>query len=112
MCQHLRRRHLTPAPLTLRLQFFQPGLYLVRHRRIEQVFHDHMPPLNESNQEPVSEKGHFSAVNRLNIRIGAVSRLTLFETSGIRRNVKTNPPGVAIEAKKFGESQWSISTSA
>ena len=26
-----------------------------------------MPPLNESNQEPVSEKGHFSAVDRLNI---------------------------------------------
>src|SRR5271166_1265700 len=81
MCQHLRRRHLTPAPLTLRLQFSQPGLYLIRHRRIEQVFHDHMPPLNESNQEPVSEKVHFSAVNRLNIRIGAVSKLTLYGTA-------------------------------
>src|ERR1700733_9468977 len=80
MCQHLRRRHLTPEPLTLRFQFSQPGLYLIRHRRIEQVFHDHMPPLNESNQEPVSEKGQFSAVNRLNIRIGAGSKLTLCET--------------------------------
>ena len=40
-----------------------------------------MPPLNESNQEPVSEKGHFSAVDRLNIRIGAVSKLTLCETA-------------------------------
>ena len=39
-----------------------------------------MPPLNESNQEPVSES-HFSAVNRLNIRIGAVSKLTLYETA-------------------------------
>ena len=29
-----------------------------------------MPPLNESNQEPVSERGHFSAVNRINIPIG------------------------------------------
>src|SRR6202035_1975208 len=65
MCQHLRRRHLTPAPLTLRLQFSQPALYLIRHRRIEQVFHDHIPPLNESNQEPVSEKGHFSAVTTI-----------------------------------------------
>jgi hypothetical protein len=62
MCQHLRRRHLTPAPFTLRLQFSQPDLYLIRYRRIEQVFHSDMPPLNESNQEPVSEKDDFSAV--------------------------------------------------
>src|ERR1035438_8927862 len=55
MCQHLRGGHLAPAPLTLRLQFSQPGLYLILHRRIEQVLHVHLPPLNENNQEPVSE---------------------------------------------------------
>ena len=38
-----------------------------------------MPPLNESNQEPGSEKGHFSAVSRLNIRIGAVSPMPLLQ---------------------------------
>src|ERR1700749_3454436 len=59
MCEHLRRRHLAPAPLTLRLQFSQPGLYLIRHRRIEQVLRAHMPPLNENNQESVSERSFF-----------------------------------------------------
>jgi hypothetical protein len=38
----------------LRLQFSQPGLYLICHHRIEHVFHDSMPPLNESNQEPMA----------------------------------------------------------
>src|SRR5580658_1213526 len=51
MCQHLRRSHLAPVPLTLRLQFSQPRLYLIRHRRIEQVLHTHMPPWNENNWE-------------------------------------------------------------
>jgi len=46
MCQHLRGRHLAPASLTLRAQFSQPRLYLIRHRPIEQVLHTHVPPLN------------------------------------------------------------------
>lgn len=40
-----------------------------------------MAPLNESNRERVSEKDPFSAVNQLNIRIGAASKLTLCETT-------------------------------
>src|SRR6202167_2992888 len=73
MCKHLRRRHLTPAPLTLRLQFSQPGLYLIRQRRIEQVLHDHMPPLNESNQEPVSERSFLRSP--IEYSIGAVQKI-------------------------------------
>src|SRR5215468_9146157 len=76
MCQHLRRRHLAPAPLTLRRQVSQPGLYLIRHGRIEQVLHTHMPPLNENNQEPVSE-GSFFCGSPIEYPIGAVSQTTL-----------------------------------
>src|SRR5262252_5527831 len=79
MCQHLRRRHLAPASLTLRLQFSQPGLYLIRHRRIEQVLHPQMPPLNENNQKPVSEGSFFYSLP-IEYPLGAVSQTTSFGT--------------------------------
>src|SRR5215471_15048299 len=91
MCQHLRRRHLAPGSLTLRLQFSEPGLYLIRHRRIEQVPHNSNASLDEDNQEPVWE-GSFFCSSPIEYPIGAVSQTTLYETCCTRAR-QSSPNG-------------------